>query len=122
MSNFVTTEVYLDEMGLEKELQKLCQDKQTMLEIHNLFAKMMDPYVPFLEGPLSQTLEITDKGVKYLQPYAHYQYTGEGFNFTKDDHPLASAYWDKTMMAQKGDEFKQQVKAILVRRAKEIYG
>lgn len=97
-------------------------DNKTMLQIHNEFAKKMDPYVPFLEGPLSQTLEITPAGVKYLQPYAHYQYHGVGFNHTLDYHPLASAEWDKAMMRDKGDEFKAQVKEILKTRMKQVHG
>lgn len=122
MSNVIQTDVYLNEDALANMMDRLCKDKKAMLEIHNLFAKMMDPYVPFLEGPLSQTVEITPKSVKYTQPYAHYQYTGEDFNFTRDYHPLASAYWDKAMMAARGEEFTQMVKDILVRRAREIYG
>lgn len=122
MSNVITTKVYIDDMALQKKLTKLTQDDQTMLEIHNLFAKMCDPYVPFLEGPLSQTIEVTPECVRYTQPYAHYQYTGEGFNFTKDYHPLASAYWDRAMMADHAEEFEELVKQILIRRARELYG
>ena len=121
MSKTIHIKVDLDDKDLEDALTRLT-DNKTMLELHALLAKMMDPYVPFLEGPLSQTLEITPQHVRYLQPYAHYQYTGEGFNFTRDYHPLASAYWDKAMMAQRGEEFVEQVKEILVRRAKELYG
>ena len=32
----------------------------TMLAIHNTLAKRCDPYVPFLEGPLSQTVQVSD--------------------------------------------------------------
>lgn len=121
MSKIIKVKVDVDDKALEDKLLYLL-DNKTMLEIHNLFAKMMDPYVPFLEGPLSQTLEITPEYVRYTQPYAHYQYTGLDFNFTKEYHPLASAYWDQAMMNAKGEEFVELVKQILVRRAKEIYG
>lgn len=122
MSNVVKVKVYVDDSQLREKLTKLTKDDETMLEIHNLYAKMMDPYVPFLEGPLSQTIEVTPQSVKYTQPYAHYQYVGEGFNHTLDYHPLASAYWDKAMMAARGEEFTKQVEAILIRRANELYG
>lgn len=121
MSKTIKVKVDINDKALQNKMTMLL-DNKTMLEVHNLFAKMMDPYVPFLEGPLSQTVEITPEYVRYIQPYAHYQYTGENFNFTRDYHPLASAYWDKAMMASKGDEFIQKIKDILVRRAKEIYG
>ena len=121
MSNTIKVKVDIDDEMLKQKINNLLDDK-TMLEIHNLLAKYCDPYVPMLEGPLSQTLEITPRYVRYTQPYAHYQYTGVGFNFTRDCHPLASAYWDQAMMAAKGDEFIEMVKRILARRAKEIYG
>lgn len=113
--------IKLNDKALTKKLDNLL-DSQTMLEIHNLYAKMMDPYVPFLEGPLSQTVEVTPAYVKYIQPYARYQYHGVNFNHTKDYHPLASAEWDKAMMRDKGEEFKAQVTEILRRRAKVLYG
>ena len=121
MSNTVHVKVEIDDMKIQAKLNRLV-DAQTMLEIHNLLAKMCDPYVPFLEGPLSQTTEITPNYVRYTQPYAHYQYYGTWFNHTKDYHPLASAKWDEAMMRDKKDEFEQQVKEILVRRARELYG
>ena len=92
MSATIKTTVYIDQRAIENKLTKLLKDERVMLEIHNEFARMCNPYVPFLEGPLSQTIEVTPWWVKYTQPYAHYQYTGDGFNFTKDYHPLATAY------------------------------
>ena len=49
----------------------------TMLAIHNTLAKRCDPYVPFLEGPLSQTVQVSATEVRYVQPYARYQYYGQ---------------------------------------------
>lgn len=118
--------VNIDDMKLKVLLNGLIDDT-TMLEIHNLFAKMCDPYVPFLEGPLSQSAlaQVTPEYVQYgneTVPYAHYQYVGENFNHTLDYHPKATAFWDKVMMTEKGEEFTEQVKDILTRRARELYG
>ncbi len=114
-------EVNVDIMdkSIEDKLDSLVDDR-TMLQIHDLLAKMCDPYVPFLEGPLSQTNEVTPQGVRYVQPYARYQYYGTEFNHTIDVHPLASAMWDKAMLRDHGDEFRVQVHDILRRRAKEL--
>lgn len=117
----IKTEVHINDAAIQRKLDALIDDT-TMLEIHNLFAKMCDPYVPFLEGPLSQTAQVSPKSVKYVQPYARYQYYGVGFNHTRDYHPQATALWDKIMMSEHGEEFVQQVKAILRRRANELYG
>lgn len=66
-------------------------------------------YVPFLSGDLAGTARASEDGVFYTMPYAAYQYTGSNFNFTKDYHPLATAYWDKAMMATKGDSLLKDV-------------
>ena len=107
-------------VGVKSQLSDVIQDKleefnntTTMLAIHNTLAKRCDPYVPFLNGPLSQTAEVSAKGVRYIQPYARYQYYGDDFNHTLDYHPLASARWDKAMMRDHGDEFVQEVEDIL---------
>lgn len=115
------TKIKFNDKAITNKLDSLL-DNQTMLQIHNEYAKKMDPYVPFLEGPLSQTIEVSSVGVKYTQPYARYQYHGTEFNHTKDYHPLATAEWDKAMMRDKGDEFKAEVKEILRQKLKRING
>lgn len=125
-SNFVGINIEIDESAVQAKITELIDDS-VMLEIHNLFAKMCDPYVPFLEGPLSQSAlaQVTPEYVQYGNsnvPYAHYQYYGTHFNHTKDYHPQATALWDKVMLSEQGDSFKEQVTEILRRRAKELYG
>ena len=119
---YLNVKVNIDETGIENLLNNLIHDDATMLEVHSLFRKMCDPYVPFLEGPLSQTVEVEPNLIRYIQPYARYQYYGVNFNHTLDYHPQATALWDKAMLAEKGDVFKAEIKRILVRRAKELYG
>lgn len=126
MSNMFNVEVDIDEKAIGAKIENLIDDK-TMLEIHNLLAKMCDPYVPFLEGPLSQSAfaQVTPEYVQYggsEVPYARYQYYGNEFNHTIDYHPQATALWDKVMMSEHGDEFRAQVEEILKRRARELYG
>lgn len=135
MGNHIGVEITLNANSIQQKVDNLIND-ETMLEIHNVFAKMCDPYVPFLEGPLSQSgmAQVTSEFVRYGGsayitdgrpggvPYGRYQYYGEGFNHTKDYHPKATALWDKAMIRENRDAFEQQVKDILVRRAKELYG
>lgn len=94
-------------------------DPATMLAIHNTLAKRCDPYVPFLNGPLSQTAQVSSDGVRYVQPYARYQYYGDNFNHTVDYHPLASARWDEAMLRDHGQEFNAEVEDILKRRLEQ---
>lgn len=116
----VDVEIDVNIDGISKYLEDIINDGETMLEINNLLAKECDPYVPFLEGPLSQTNIVTPEGVTYIQPYARYQYYGTEFNHTLDYHPKASAEWDKAMMAERGEEFSHGVAEIIARRASQL--
>lgn len=143
--------VDVNSVAIENKVQSLI-DETLMLRVHNLLAKMCDPYVPMDEGVLAQTLEITPQYVRYLQPYAHYMYvgavygpnipiikdgyivgwfsppgqpkhpTGKAIQYSAEKHPLASREWDKAMMRDRGDDFTQQVKNLLIQRARELYG
>lgn len=110
---------------LDKAIQqKLAQvnNPSTMVAIHNTLAKKCDPYVPFLNGPLSQTNVVSAEGVRYIQPYARYQYYGTDFNFTRDYHPLASAQWDKAMLRDHRAEFIEEVRDIIRWRIQKADG
>jgi hypothetical protein len=121
MGDIITTQVSVNEEALHQKIDNLIDDN-VMLEIHSLFAKTINPWVPFLEGPLSQTVEIEPKYIRYIQPYAHYQYMGVNFNHTTEYHPLASAQWDKVAMQTELESFEHQVQEILKRRVRELYG
>lgn len=113
--------VAINDKAIQNKIDNLIDDG-TMVAIHNLFAKIVNPWVPMLEGPLSQNLVITPQYVRYLQPYANYQYWGIGFNHTLEPHEKASAMWDQVAMETEMEKFEQGVKDILERRAKELYG
>lgn len=115
--------VKINESTVQNKLNELLDDK-TKLEINNLFAKMCDPYVPMLNGPLHESglANVTPEYIQYNVPYARYQYYGMNFNHTVEFHPLATALWDKVMMQDRGQEFINQVEMILRRRATELYG
>lgn len=96
--------------------------------------RLSDPYVPMQSGTLKNTAVVAADGssLTYIQPYAHYQYTGKvmGPNYqTKDgewrsgDAPkhytgaaltysgggLRGPQWDKRMLADKGDELARNL-------------
>lgn len=170
MSETITVDVNLG--SISKKIQSVLDDTQANLAIHNLLAKMCDPYVPMESGMLVHNINVTPYYVQYISPYAHYMYKGVVYEpniaveidpdtgqvlkwrskpgVTKQPtgrtmqyntvwykdlttgqfypeqrqalHPLATKEWDKAMMIDKGEEFTKQVKDILVRRAKELYG
>ena len=119
----LNVKIHMQEKALQEKLEAFRKDPETMLAIHTDFAKVIDPWVPYLHGFLSQkTIQITPECVRYTQPYARYQYYGVGFNHTKDVHPLASAMWDKVAMQTQRAKFIADVTQILKRRAKELNG
>lgn len=85
-------------------------------------AAYMNPFVPMRKGVLSQNYVtgVDDRGgfVKYTSPYAHYQYNGVGFDFSKEQHPLATHHWDKAMYQADGVEFVAEADRIRKRFAK----
>ena len=147
----VNIDVKVNTAKLAKEFEAL-KDDNVMYEIHDLFAKMCDPYVPMQEGVLAQSVQIYKDRIAYAPPYAHYMYVGEiygpnipviedgivtGFfsipnmkkkptgremSYDKEKHPLASKEWDKAMMQNKSDVFLNAVKDILMQKFKELYG
>lgn len=146
----LTVKVNPNSKNLKGKLDRLLNDKSTMTACHNLLFKMMTPYVPFDTGILSQDVEITDKHVRYNQPYAHYMYegivygpnipivqngvvvgwysrpgikkspTGRYMTYDKTHHPLATRHWDEAMMRVQGDSFTKQVGKILAARANKV--
>lgn len=118
----LTYEVKINIPEIADKLDKLLVDDTTMLEVHQEFAKTIDPWVPYLNNPLSTTLDITPECVNYIVPYARRQYFGVDFHHTTENHPLASAKWDEVAMQTQLDSFTEEVKKILIRRANELYG
>ena len=98
---------------LIKPADVVSTDPRIKLAIHNTLAKRCDPYVPFLNGPLSQTVRVDAEGAHYGVIYAQYQYYGVNFRHTLEYHPLASAKWNEAMMRDHGEEFKLEVKELI---------
>lgn len=143
--------VQINEKDIEKKLENLIDD-EVMIAVHTLFAKMINNWVPAKENILATSLDITKDYVRYTQPYAHYMYVGEVYGpnipinengqiigwfsppgqkkyptgkditYNTSLHENASKEWDKVAMQTQLEPFEKQVKEILVRRAKKLYG
>ena len=85
-------------------------------------ARYMNPFVPMESGILSEKFDTyadeESEYVEYNQLYAHYQYTGTNFNYSKEQHPLATSYWDKAMWLAKKGQVTSEVNAYRKRLAK----
>lgn len=97
---------------VDVDLLQACNARLT--ERVRLFAaneafRLMTPYVPMDTGMLSQTVDIQPGEVHYKVPYAHKQYTGDNFRFSKEKHSLATAHWAEAMMEARGDDLARAV-------------
>ncbi len=85
----INIQVDIDTDKLAKKFEALKND-YVMLQVHNEFKRMCNPYVPMKEGFLSQeqgksgSVEVTKDHVRYFakaegsnKSYAHYMYVGE---------------------------------------------
>lgn len=105
-------------------LDRVTGGEKTLFFMANEAKRLMDPYVPYMDGVLSKNVEIgadSDGGfVHYKSPYAGFQFNGVvmlGVNshspyakygegkvttskplmHSKFRHPLATSYWYKAM-------------------------
>lgn len=111
-------------MGLNISLSKSTSIRDKVAAINNpntiqticeILARRCDPYVPYNTGALSRNVTIAQGKVKYNQPYARRQYYGDEIVHNPEYHPLATAYWDRAMLRDHGDEFYAEVKETVKR-------
>ena len=102
--------------------------------------RYMFPYIPYRTGLLASLSEFVDgeddfqippdsaliAGLETIQndprnvihfkvPYANRQYEGANFNFTRDIHPLAQAYWGDVAMELHGEQILKELTRFLKR-------
>ena len=88
-------------------------DKEAKIYANTRLHAYCSPYVPMDTGTLDQTVDITDKYVKYKVPYAERVHEGDGMNFSTDKHPLATAHWERAMAVAKGQQLADDITAYL---------
>ena len=93
----------------KKIASKITDNKQLWLRANTEWWRLISPYTPFDTGNLMEDVEITPEHILYRSPYAHRQYDGDNFDFSKEKHPLASARWDK---AAKPSQFPKLIETL----------
>lgn len=79
-------------------------------------ARYFNPYVPMRDGFLSQGYITEPNKITYNQPYAKRQYYGDNFNFSKEQHPLATSHWNEPAMAANREKIVKEI-AEYIRRS-----
>lgn len=117
---------------MEKALQKAISPKAKQFFLMEWYRKMF-PYIPFVTGMLASTtdieklfspkeametgLENIDQNIHFKAPYASNMYYGDGFNFTKDQHPWAQARWAQVAAELHGQELVDSLKEFIRRES-----
>lgn len=118
----------------EKILNKygLGHSKEAQKALADIIERKCRPYVPMSAGSgvhMVNMAKVTDEGILYPGPYAHYQYVGEamagmapkyytGQDLSYHGAPLRGKQWEKRMMADKGEEVEKDFEAWLRGRNK----
>lgn len=113
----VNVTVTVDASYVISKLQNVIDDDWTMTMVNAQLAQILDPYVPYDTGFLSQeSVEIEADGIYYTAYYAWRQYYGDDFSHNTEVHPLATSRWDEVAMQTHYNEFTEDVKEIIIRR------
>lgn len=115
-----TCNVNFNSANIKAKVDALIDDS-LMLEVHQAFAEIIDPWTPYRTGATSRS------GLRQVRPdavvygggdidYDVYIYYGTHMNFNPQYHPLATALWDKVAMQSERDKFVARVREIFVNR------
>jgi len=104
----VTVQGYLDD-----KLKKAVSPEAKIFLLTSWY-RAMYPYIPFVTGMLADNVEIKEDGIYFNQVYAGRQYFGDGFNFTKDQHPLAQARWGDVAWELDGEKIMNDFKQYII--------
>lgn len=99
---------------IKNKVDKALNNEEYKYEKNFLVAELSDPYVPYKTGALASNVNVTPIGIRYLQPYAHYQYVNV-LNHPREGavHPLATDHWYAAMMRDRREEFLLELQELI---------
>ena len=124
---------------LEKELQRYMTPEAKNFFLCTWY-RYMFPYIPFRTGLLASLMDLPEgenaenitfspdeamllgletiendprNVIHFRAPYANRQYEGTDFNFTRDLHPLAQAYWAQVAADLHGEQMMKELKLFI---------
>lgn len=116
MSDYINTDVTVNVDAISQRIESAIRDEGVRLQTHQVFADIIDPWIPYDTGNLSQDITITPECVTYNADYAFDQYYNTQYRHKTEHHPLATARWDKVAMQTEKEHLAQEVKDIVVRK------
>ena len=95
--------------------QKIKTNPKYKMFAYQTWYRYMFDYIPYRTGALASTYHINNNGIHFTVPYAAYQYFGDGFNFSKEMHPLAQAHWGQAALDYHGAAIADEIKEFIIR-------
>jgi hypothetical protein len=105
------------------EARGLGQGQEAQAHFTNEFYRISQPYTPWDQGTLAQTVDLEKDSILYKSPYSQYQYYGKVMagnpkeetdkNLNYQGAPMRGAYWDQRCWADRGTEILQSVQKFI---------
>ena len=110
---------------LEKKVRAIRNNPELDAAIQKQLLGIIEPYVPYKSGRLSESAKITKKGIRYSakDPKTGYNYTEDQYhipmNHTTAVHPKATDHWDIVAMSEHYYDFVDAAAKEIKKRFKE---
>lgn len=86
----------VDLSGVPIKLRKIAANPELGKVASAEAARLANKYVPMRTGDLARSADVSQPWrIKYTMPYARRLYYGDGFSFSKEEHPQARSRWDQ---------------------------
>lgn len=111
-------------INVDRAVNRIIND-DVKLFANTTWWRLYQEFVPMRNGDLygdaaitgkSDDVEITPEYIHHKVPYARRMYYGEDFNFSKDKHSKATAYWDKVAFNSQGDKLIKDIENYIKRK------
>ena len=92
----------------QKTLDRIFNDKVGIFTAETC-GRYFNPFVPMRTGFLSQNYKTEPFQITYTSPYAKKMYEGIGYNFSKEQHTNAIAYWNEASMRKNQKQIAKEI-------------
>ena len=83
----------VDMGGAKDKIRAICSNPSVGQFAAETTRRLVEPYVPRLEGVLRASAVVSPFLITYAAPYAHYQW--EGINITRRTTPMTVSHWEE---------------------------
>lgn len=100
----------------QKTVQRIIENQAVGIFVAETWGRYFSPYVPYQNGDLDQTRQSEPFKVKYIQQYSKRMHDGDGFNFSKEQHQLATSHWENASYAANKEKVSKEITEFIKRQ------